>query len=102
MPASVISDGQLQEALALLAGLKPTPLVVRGEHMDNFTSVLFFVDVPCKTEAEAEKTYFSQVIVPLAKLIPEAGNSPAWMVIFQDVGGYLLTSVTADYAKLAL
>jgi hypothetical protein len=102
MPASVISDGQLQEALALLSGLKPTPLAVRGEHMDNFTSVLFFVDVPCKTEADAEKSYFNRVIESLAELIPEAGNSPAWMIIFQDAGGYLLTSVTAAHAKLAL
>jgi hypothetical protein len=102
MPASVISDDQLQEALALLSALEPPPLVVRGEHMDNFTSVLFFVDVPCRTEAEAERTYFNQVIQPLGKLIPEAGNSPAWMIIFQDARGYLLTSVTADYAKFAL
>ncbi|MDI9239100.1 hypothetical protein QLQ15_09280 [Lysobacter sp. LF1] len=95
MAALPISEEQTRKALELLSRLQPPPLALYWEYQDAATSALFVVSVPDQSEAAVVETYFGQVVPHLRNLIPESGETPAWMVIFQDSTGHLITSCSS-------
>ena len=98
MAALPISDEQIRKALEGLAGLQPSPTALHWEYQDAATTVLFVVNVPDQSEASVAENYIGRVVPMLCALIPESGDLPAWMVIFQDSTGHLMTSCTAQDA----